>query len=113
VAAHQVKPRRIGLFDPETLEPHVLLKLPMTARETIGELNDIAVDADGRILLLSGKSGYIAEMYLDGEALSLARVYSIKTASNDVPEGISIDAAGRVWICTDGKGMLRELKLEP
>jgi len=113
VAAHQVKPRRIGLFDPETLELHMLLKLPKAARKTIGELNDIAIDADGRILLLSGKSGYIAEMYLGGESLSLARVYSIKTDSDDVPEGISIDAAGRVWICTDGKGMLRELKLEP
>lgn len=113
VAVHQVKPRRIGLFNAETMQQHALLRMPKDARQAIGELNDIAVDADGRILLLSGKSGRIAEMRLEGEALSLMRVYRIQTSKNDVPEGISIDAGGRVWVCTDGKGMLRQYELQP
>lgn len=113
VAAHQVKPRRIGLFNAETLEQRALLRLPKVVRKVIGELSDIAVDADGRILLLSGKSGHIAEMRLDGEELSLVRLYRIKTSKHDVPEGISIDARGCVWICTDGEGMLRLLELTP
>jgi sugar lactone lactonase YvrE len=33
--------------------------------------------------------------------------------SPNVPEGISIDAKGRVWICTDGEGRLRQLELKP
>lgn len=112
LAVHQVKPRRLGLFDAETLEQLALLRLPKDARGAIGELNDIAVDPSGRILLLSGKSGCIAEMRLEAEALALVRVYRIETSRQDVPEGISIDAEARVWVCTDGKGMLRQLELE-
>ena len=113
VAAHQVNPRRIGLFDAETLEQHAVMRLPKKVRKVIGELNDIAVDTDGRILLLSGKSGFIAEMLFEDEELSLVYFYRIETSKNDVPEGISIDANGHVWICTDGGGMLRRLELAP
>jgi len=113
VAAHQAKPRRIGLFDAETLEQRAMMRLPKEARKVIGELNDIAVDANGRILLLSGKRGLIAEMRLEGEELSIVRVYRVETSKLDVPEGISIDAKGHVWICTDGGGMLRQLELTP
>jgi hypothetical protein len=55
-AVHQAKPRRIGVFDPDTLEQHASLRLPKNARTTLGELNDIAVGTDGRILLLSAYS---------------------------------------------------------
>jgi uncharacterized protein YjiK len=113
VAAHQAKPRRVGLFDAETLEQRALLRLPKDAREAIGKLNDIAVDGNGRILLLSGKRGHIAEMRLEGEALALVRVYVIETSKQDVPEGISIDSESRVWVCTDGMGMLHQIELEP
>lgn len=112
VAVHQVNPRRVGLFDAQTLAQRSLLRLPKNARKAIGELNGVAIDAGGRILLLSGKSGRIAEMRLEGEALSLVRVYRIESSEGDVPEGISIDAEGRIWVCTDGKGMLHQLELE-
>lgn len=111
LAAHQAKPRRVGLFDPDTLEQRALLRLPKGVRKAIGELNDIAVDANGRILLLSGKTGRIAEMRLESGTLALIRVYRIETSKDDVPEGISVDAEGRVWICTDGEGMLWQLEL--
>lgn len=113
VTAHQVNPRCIGLFDAETLEQRAVIRLPKEARKAIGELNDIAVYVDGRILLLSGKNGRIAEMRLEDEDLSLVRVYRVETSKHNVPEGISIDAKGNVWICTDGKGMLRQLELTP
>ena len=70
-------------------------------------------DAGGRILVLSGKRGYIAEMRLEDRELLLVRVYRIETSKRDVPEGICIDARGHVWICTDGKGMLRQYELTP
>jgi hypothetical protein len=44
--------------------------------------------------------------------LPLVRVYRIESSEGDVPEGISIDAEGRVWLCTDGKGVLYQLELE-
>jgi sugar lactone lactonase YvrE len=44
--------------------------------------------------------------------LSLVRVYRIESSEGDVPEGISIDAEGRVWLCTEGKGVLYQLELE-
>jgi sugar lactone lactonase YvrE len=113
VAVHQTDPRRVGLFDTETLQQNALLRLPRDAREAIGELNGVAVDAGGRILLLSGKIGRIAEMRLEDGSLATVSVYRIETSKNDVPEGISIDAKGRVWVCTDGKGMLRQLELLP
>lgn len=113
MAAHQVNPRKIGLFDAETLEQRALMRLPKDARKVIGELNDIAVSQDGRILLLSGKSGHIAEMRLEDEDLSLVCVYHVEVSKHDVAEGISIDAEGSVWICTDGGGMLRQLELTP
>lgn len=111
VAVHQVNPRSIGLFDAETLEQRAMMRLPKKVRKVIGDLNDVAVDADGHILLLSGKSGLIAEMQLEDEELTLVRFYRVETSKRDVPEGISIDAKGRVWICTDGEGMLRQLEL--
>jgi len=113
LAVHQVEPRRVGLFDAETLEPRAMLRLPKLARKAIGELNDITVDNDGRILLLSGKHGRIAEMRFESGSLALVRVYRIETFKRDVPEGISVDADGRVWVCTDGKGRLLQLELTP
>jgi secreted PhoX family phosphatase len=43
----------------------------------------------------------------------LVRVYVIETSKQDVPEGISIDSESRVWVCTDGMGMLHQIELEP
>lgn len=53
----------------------------------------------------------MADMRFAGGELSLAGIYRFKSSKNDVPEGISIDAAGRVWVCTDGKGLLHEVEL--
>ncbi len=114
VAAHQVGPRRIGLFCSETLEQRALLRLPKQARKALGELNDLTIDlpgGNGHILVLSGKAGRIAELAFDGKKLELVRVYRIETAKDDVPEGIAMAAEGRVWVVTDGEGMLRELEL--
>ena len=48
---------------------------------------------------------------MNGEQLELVRTYSIDTAKGDVPEGVTFDADGRMWIVTDGEGMLREVQL--
>jgi sugar lactone lactonase YvrE len=111
LAVHQAKPRRIGMFDAETLQQRSLLRLPKTARKNIDDLNDVAVAPDGRILLLSGRCGRIAELDLETGSLVLQAIYQIETATGDVPEGITVDAEGRIWICTDGKGLLHQVEL--
>jgi hypothetical protein len=39
------------------------------------------------------------------------RVYPLDTARDDVPEGITFGADARLYIVTDGEGMLREMRL--
>jgi uncharacterized protein YjiK len=116
VAVHQAGPRRVGLFDAATLEPRAILKLPKKAKKALGDLNDVTVDPKTKhLLVLSGKQGVIAELELlsvDGQPeLSLVRTYEIDSTRRDVPEGITFDAAGCLWTVSDGKGMLRQLRL--
>lgn len=112
VAVHQARPRRVGLFDPSTLEERAILRLPKGARKKLDDLNDVTVDPETHhLLVLSGKAGRIAELRLVGLELELVRLYPIDTTKREVPEGITFDAAGRLWIVTDGHGMLREIRL--
>jgi uncharacterized protein YjiK len=112
VAVHQTKPRRIGLFDPLTLAPRVLLKLPKQAKRVLEDLNDVTVDpVTHHLLVLSGKAGWIAALRLIDGDLDLVCTYPVETAKGDVPEGITFDRSGRLWVVTDGKGLLRELRL--
>jgi len=112
VAVHQVGPRRVGLFDAETLEPRLTLRLPKAARKGLGDLNDVAIHPEtAHLFVLSGKAGAIGELSVDDDALELVQIHSVETARDDVPEGLTFDSAGRLWLVTDGEGMLRELKL--
>lgn len=112
VAVHQTGPRRIGLFDRQTLAPRALLKLPKQAKRVLDDLNDVTVDpATHHLFVLSGKAGWIAELQLVEGELDLVCTYPVDTAKRDVPEGITFDRRGRLWVVTDGKGMLRELRL--
>ena len=111
LAAHQAKPRRIGVFDAETLQQQSLWRLPGAARKKLGDLNDIALTGDGQMLVLSGKSGLIARLLVDSGKLRLQGIYRIKAARGDVPEGITVDAKDRIWVCTDGRGMLHRIDL--
>jgi len=113
VAVHQERPRRIGLFDAKTLAERAILRLPKDARKRLDDLNDVTVDPKTHhLLVLSGKAGCIAELRLVGLELELVQLYPIETAKRDVPEGITFDPAGRLWIVTDGQGMLREIRLD-
>jgi uncharacterized protein YjiK len=110
VAVHQVGPRRVGFFDPETLEPRQLLRLPKRARKRLGDLNDLAIDPrSSNLLVLSGKAGRIAELRVNGDELELLQTAAVDTAKSDVPEGLTFDANGGLWLVTDGEGMLRQL----
>ncbi|HHH27001.1 MAG TPA: hypothetical protein ENK57_01450 [Polyangiaceae bacterium] len=108
VAVHQTKPRCLGLFDVETLRPQRLLHLPKDAKKTLGELNDVTVSRDGFLVVVSGKAGVVAELKVADDALEIGRVARIEH-DDDVPEGITFDAEGRLWIVTDGRGWLREI----
>jgi uncharacterized protein YjiK len=112
VAVHQTKPRTVAVIDLETLEPRLLARLPKAARKALGDLNDVTVDLrHGHILVLSGKAGRIAQLAFDGDELQLVRLYKIESGRNDVPEGMSMDGDGRLWLVTDGGGWLREYSL--
>jgi uncharacterized protein YjiK len=112
VAVHQVGPRRVGFFDAETLQPRELLRLPKQARKRLGDLNDVAIQpTTSHIFVLSGKAGRIAELSVGDGELQLVQTYAIESTKRDVPEGLTFDADGGLWLVTDGEGMLRELKL--
>ena len=111
VAVHQTKPRRVGLFDVDTLEQRQLFGLPKTARKVLGELNDVTVSRDGALVVVSGKAGVVAELEIADDALELGRVARVEHEDDDVPEGITFDAEGRLWLVTDGGGWLREIRL--
>lgn len=109
LAVHQVRPRRLGLFDLETLTQRHLWRLPRSARKALGDLNDVTIDArTGHVLVLSGKPGRVAELALKGPELVHLATWSLETDDADVPEGITFDDDGRLWVVTDGQGWLGE-----
>jgi len=113
VAVHQTKPQQVGFFDAATLEPHALLRLPKRARKRLGDLNDVTVLPDSRhLMVVSGKTGLLAELTLKKGKLELLRLYRIATSKHDVPEGLAAAGLRRLWLVTDGEGMLRELQLD-
>ena len=113
VAAHQTKPRHIGFFSPETLECRAMLQLPKDARKELDDLNDLTIlPESGHLLVLSGKAGRLAELAVRGSKLETICFYRVATSKDDVPEGITMSTNGEVWICTDGEGHLRRVRLE-
>jgi len=113
VAAHQRGPRLVGLFEPESLAPRAMLSLPRAVKKRIRDLNDVTVHpTTGRIVIVSGKKGMLAELVLAGDQLEPSRLFRVEHAKDDVPEGVTYDAEGRLWLVTDGEGWLRELDLD-
>ncbi len=113
VAVHQAKPRRVGFFDVESLEERATLRLPKAARKALDDLNDVTVHPrSGHLLVLSGKENAIAELAVEGEELELVCVYTLDADEGDIPEGITFDDEGRLFVCTDGEGWLFEVVLE-
>lgn len=112
VAVHQRGPRVVGLFGAESLAPRLMLSLPRKVKKRLGDLNDVTVHpATGRIVVVSGKKGMLAELVVSGERLQPSRLFRVDHAKDDVPEGVTYDADGRLWLVTDGEGWLRELDL--
>lgn len=114
IAVHQAKPRRIGVFTLPDLEPESELRLPREARRSLEELSDITISPrSGHWFVLSGPAGRIAEFERGGEpgawTVTLLALYKIPTSKRDVPEGLTFDTDGRLWMVTDGKGRLIEL----
>jgi uncharacterized protein YjiK len=112
VGVHQDKPRRVGFFDAATLAERSCLRLPKPARKALGDLNDVAIHPKSHhLFVVSGKEGRLGELRITDGELELVRVYPLDTEKDDVPEGITFDSDGRMFIVTDGEGMLREMRL--
>jgi uncharacterized protein YjiK len=110
LALHQDKPRVVLVLDPHTLGVKATLRLPKKARKALGLLNDLAVHpTSGHLLLLSGKSRRLATLVRSGDELRLLGVHKIDSDRDNVPEGLTFDADGRLWVVTDGQGQLRQL----
>jgi uncharacterized protein YjiK len=112
VAVHQKKPRAVGLFDADTLAERRIIPLDKRSKKALGDLNDVAVNPDdGRLLVVSGKKGMLAELSVEQDGLVVHRLFRVEHDDDDVPEGVTYDGEGRLWLVTDGKGWLRELSL--
>lgn len=112
VAVHQRGPRVVGLFDPTSLQVRAMLSLPRALKKHLGDLNDVTVHhATGHIVLISGKKGLLGELVLVGGELEPVRSFRLEHGKDDVPEGVTYDRDGRLWLVTDGEGWLRELEL--
>lgn len=113
VAVHQTGPRRVGFFAVDTLEPRALLRLPKRARDCLGDLNDVTVLPGSRhIVVVSGKKGVLAELACVDGKLRLRRQYALAHSKHDVPEGLAAAGERRLWVVTDGEGMLRSVQLD-
>ena len=114
LAVHQRKPCAVGLFSLPHLVEVRRLSLPRhkKLRKALGDLNDLAVHPhNGHMYVLSGRAGRVAEFSLKGDALKLEQLWCIDSAKRDVPEGLGFDTHARLWLVTDGKGRLRQLRL--
>ena len=112
VAVHQSKPAVLSFFDADTLKSRCQARLPKIARKALKELNDVAIHpSGGRLYVLGGRAGCIATLRRDGEELAVEALHSIESSRHNVPEGLTLDAAGRLWVCTDGEGLLLQLQL--
>ncbi|MCA9624407.1 MAG: SdiA-regulated domain-containing protein [Myxococcales bacterium] len=113
LAAHQRKPRVVGVFDPDDLHEEALLPIPKDAKKLLGDLNDLAVDPrNGHLFVLSGKAGLLAELRHDDGSLVTHRMLSVAASKRDVPEGLAFDRGGRLWLVTDGEGWLRRIAVD-
>jgi uncharacterized protein YjiK len=124
VAVHQAKPRRIGIFSWDTLRTEAIFKLPSRVADVLDKLSDVAVHPrSGNLFVLSGRAHRIVEFkvtarsrvasnhLLDHAELSPLRVFDVPERRKDVPEALSFDDEGRLWVATDGRGRLYELRL--
>ena len=113
VAVHQTNPRRVGFFTADTLEPRALLRLPKRARKCLGDLNDVTVLPGSRhIVVVSGKKGMLGELACVEGQLQLVREYPLSSSKHDVPEGDAAAGDRRLWVVTDGEGLLRSVQLD-
>jgi len=113
VAVHQKSPRAVGLFDAASLAQRAMLSLPRAVKKVLGDLNDVTIHpTTARLVVVSGKKGVLVELVVNGEQLEAGRRFRVDHHDDDVPEGITYDAEGRLWLVTDGEGWLRELALE-
>lgn len=112
LAAHQRSPALLGVFELPSLRQVARYALPKhkAVRKNLADLNDLTVDpANGNVLVLSGRCGAIVTFAREGKLLKWVSSRRIATAKDNVPEGLTFDASGNLWVVTDGKGQLRQL----
>ncbi len=131
LAVHEGSPKRLGLFDPKTLEPRGFLALPAPLKTALKDLSDVEVDPKtGLIALLSDQSNRIGFVSLSHEKSKSSKLYQVKGggkhggysiqplgtldlpeldkqrakkgATRLQPEGVAFDASGDLWVSAEG-----------
>ena len=138
LAVHEGAPKRLGIFDPKTLEPRGFLALPSPLASVLKDLSDVAIDPKtGHLALLSDEGNHIGFVALEHSKsskphqvrtknkqggfslrpLSLLELpeLDLKRARKDAtrlqPEGVTFDAAGDLWVSAEGdRSMIRFLR---
>ena len=110
LACHEAKPKRVGVFSLETLETDRMLSFPKRLRRALADVSDLCVDPEtGHLLLLSDESACIVEARIELGAAELSPVATtpLDLGKKEKAEGLCFDAAGQLWLVTDGDAHLR------
>jgi hypothetical protein len=110
VAAHEAKPRRVGVFALPDLELTHELKLPDEAKDLLDDLADVTVDpVTGALLLLSDQSQRIAIVRIVDGGLVLSGSFDLPLARKEKPEGMDFGSSSRLLVVTDDSAKLLEI----
>ena len=105
VCVHEGRPRRIAVLALPDLEPVVSEKLPKRAKRLLPDVAGVAVDAKrGHLFLVSDRSRTIIEFSVSrGRAVALEPLASLALPleADKKPEGLCLDARGRLWVSLD------------
>jgi uncharacterized protein YjiK len=116
VAVHEGFPRKVGLVRLPDLDDPVLLDLPPEVDEDDAlDLSDVAVDpATGHLFVLSDESATILELSLSDQPWCLAglAVHRLDLSRKEKAEALAFEGPETLWLGTDRKAFLYELRVE-
>jgi uncharacterized protein YjiK len=112
LAAHEGKPRRIGVFAlPDLAQTHEF-KLPGDAKDALADLADLTVDpVTGVWLLLSEESRRIGAFTVEPDRLLLESLTDVHVENGERPEGLDFVTPDRLVVVTEAPAMAIDFRV--